>query len=66
MDIIGHVTGFRVKEGLSCVIFCAIALRKTRNLALRRLKNPIAKNGIKPNLYDLVTRVWMGGVLMLR
>ena len=26
------VPGFRIKEGLSCVLFCAIALQKTRNL----------------------------------
>ena len=26
----GHVQGFQVKEGLSCVLFSAIALRKSR------------------------------------
>ena len=33
--------GFRVKEGLGCVLFCAIELRKTRNLALPWLENPV-------------------------
>ena len=35
------VPGFRVKEGLSCVLFCVVALRKTRNLALPCLENPV-------------------------
>ena len=34
VNVFSHVPGFRVNEGLSCVLFCSIALRKTRNLAL--------------------------------
>ena len=29
-----HIQGFRVKEGLGCMLFSAVAVRRTRNLAL--------------------------------
>ena len=35
------VQGFWVKEGLSFFLFCSFAARKTRNLALLWLKNPV-------------------------
>ena len=37
--------GFRVKEGLSWIIFRAITLRKTRNLALPWLESPLCDTG---------------------
>ena len=39
--LIYSIPGFRVKEGLSCVFFRAIASQKTRNLALPWLENPV-------------------------
>ena len=38
------IQGFRVREGLSCVLFCAVLPGKTRNLALVRLENPVSPN----------------------
>ena len=35
------IPGFRVKEGLSCVLFRTIVLRKTRNLSLPCIENPV-------------------------
>ena len=43
--------GFRVKKGLNCVGFCAIASRKTHNLALPWLKNPVQND--KARCYKL-------------
>ena len=36
-----YLQGFRVKEGLGCVLFHAVLPRKTRNLALPWLENPV-------------------------
>ena len=33
--------GFRINEGLGCVLFRAVLPQKTRNLALPSLKNPV-------------------------
>ena len=35
------VQGFRVKEGLSCVLFRVVAAGKSRNLDLPWLENPV-------------------------
>ena len=40
-DVEDEVQVFRVKEGLGCVLFRVVAARKTRNLALPSLENPV-------------------------
>ena len=52
------VPGFRVKEGLSCVLFRATALRKSRNLALPWLKdkNPVWSDAVAHHLIQWMDR----------
>ena len=40
-NAVEELQGFRVKEGLGCVLFRAVVARKTRNLALPSLENPV-------------------------
>ena len=64
----GILQGFRVKEGLSCVLFCAVALRKTQNLALPWLKNHVWQFWPIPSKHFSLTLfsgafMWLGNMV---